>query len=93
MTGIIVRGALALTLILLIAVTGTPPPPASAATDTTSFERIDRYVTDQMDGSRIPGVSLAVVEGDQIVHSRWFGESGGRTSWPAYCSARSCRSG
>src|SRR5690606_36375876 len=26
------------------------------------FERIDRYVADQLDGSRIPGASVAIVE-------------------------------
>lgn len=75
MTGIFIRGALVLTLIVLIGVNGFLAPPASAA-DATSFDRIDEYVTEQMDGSRIPGTSLAIVEGDQIVHSRGFGESG-----------------
>ena len=37
------------------------------------FAAIDAYVTAQMKDARIPGVALAIVEGDQIVHLRGFG--------------------
>lgn len=41
----------------------------------TSFDTIDDYVEQQMHRLNIPGVSLAIVEGDQIVHQRGFGKA------------------
>lgn len=38
--------------------------------------RIDAYVRDQMDDSRIPGVAIAVVQGTDLVHSQGFGNDG-----------------
>lgn len=58
------------------------PPLAATAADATTYERIDRFVTDQMSGSRIPGAALAIVEGDQISHSQGFGDSGGTAITP-----------
>jgi CubicO group peptidase (beta-lactamase class C family) len=43
---------------------------------TVSFTEIDRYVQDEMDSSRIPGVAIAIVEGDRLVHSAGFGSAG-----------------
>ena len=43
--------------------------------DTNSFEAIDTYVEQQMHQLNIPGVSLAIVEGDRIVHLRGFGRA------------------
>ncbi|MDJ0706105.1 MAG: serine hydrolase domain-containing protein [Leptolyngbyaceae cyanobacterium MO_188.B28] len=40
-----------------------------------SYETIDTYVEEQMQRLNIPGVSLAIVEGDQIVHLRGFGQA------------------
>jgi CubicO group peptidase (beta-lactamase class C family)/putative hemolysin len=40
------------------------------------FQRIDAYVTDEMDDSRIPGVSIAIVEGGEIVHVAGYGDDG-----------------
>ena len=40
------------------------------------FEQIDAYVSDQMEGARIPGVSLAIVEDGVITHSAGFGNDG-----------------
>lgn len=51
----------------------TDRPPATAG-DT--FDRIDAYVRDQVGDSHIPGAAIAVVEGDQIVHARGFGDDG-----------------
>jgi len=42
----------------------------------TDFSAIDRYIEEQIDGSRIPGVALAIVEGDTVVHARGFGRAG-----------------
>ncbi|HWC29099.1 MAG TPA: serine hydrolase domain-containing protein [Dehalococcoidia bacterium] len=38
--------------------------------------RIDAYVQDQMDGSNIPGVSIAVAERGQVAYTRGFGDDG-----------------
>lgn len=47
-----------------------------AASDPVDFAEIDRYVQDQMDGSNIPGIVIAIVEGNEIVHARGFGDDG-----------------
>jgi CubicO group peptidase (beta-lactamase class C family) len=40
-----------------------------------SFAEVDAYVEEQMRRFNIPGASLAIVEGDQIVHLRGFGRA------------------
>lgn len=40
------------------------------------FDRIDAYVRDEMNDARLPGVSIAIVEGGEIVHARGFGDDG-----------------
>jgi CubicO group peptidase (beta-lactamase class C family) len=40
-----------------------------------SFAEVDAYVEQQMRRLNIPGASLAIVEGDQIVHLRGFGRA------------------
>ena len=54
---------------------------AKPVTKSTSYEAIDAYVEEQMHRLHIPGVSLAIVGGDQIVHLRGFGQArpGGET--------------
>ena len=49
-------------------------------TGSAGFGEVDGYVRSQMEDSRIPGVSLAIVRDDEIVHSRGFGraDSSGR---------------
>lgn len=46
-----------------------------AATDDPEFSEIDRFVEAEMDAQRIPGLSLAVVRDDRIVHLRGFGHA------------------
>ena len=48
------------------------------------FEKIDHFIKEQMNRLNIPGVSLAIVEGDQIVHLRGFGQArpGGEAPTP-----------
>ncbi len=48
------------------------------------FEMIDTYIESQMRRLNIPGLSLAIVEGDEIVHLRGFGKanSSGETPSP-----------
>jgi CubicO group peptidase (beta-lactamase class C family) len=49
-----------------------------------SCDAIDAYVEEQMRRLKIPGVSLAIVEGDKIVHLRGFGHArpGGEAPTP-----------
>jgi CubicO group peptidase (beta-lactamase class C family) len=54
----------------------TRPVTESAPNDAVaSYEGIDAYVEEQMRRLKVPGVSLAIVEGGQIVHLRGFGRS------------------
>lgn len=59
---------------------------ASAKPVSTSgpYDAIDAYVEEQMHRLNIPGVSLAIVEGDKIVHLRGFGKArpGGEAPTP-----------
>jgi CubicO group peptidase (beta-lactamase class C family) len=54
-----------------------PKPITGSASDdaVASYEAIDAYVEEQMRRLKIPGVSLAIVEGDEIVHLRGFGQA------------------
>jgi CubicO group peptidase (beta-lactamase class C family) len=52
------------------------PASAKPAFDSGSYEKIDAYIEKQLDALNIPGASLAIVEGDQIVHVKGFGVSG-----------------
>jgi CubicO group peptidase (beta-lactamase class C family) len=45
------------------------------AINNTSHTAIDGYIEKQMRSLKIPGVSLAIVEGDRIVHLREFGRA------------------
>ena len=40
------------------------------------YEEIDAYLGQQLKALNIPGASLAIVEGDRIVHMKGFGISG-----------------
>jgi CubicO group peptidase (beta-lactamase class C family) len=54
-----------------------PKPVTDSAPDdaVASYEAIDAYVEEQMRRLKMPGVSLAIVEGDKVVHLRGFGRS------------------
>jgi CubicO group peptidase (beta-lactamase class C family) len=64
----------------LFATTGSAQPVRGSA----SYDAIDAYVEAQMRRLHIPGVSLAIVEGDKIVHQRGFGKArpGGEAPTP-----------
>jgi len=51
------------------------PASARPAAKRTSYDAIDAYVLEQMHRLKMPGVSLAIVEGDRIVHLRGFGRA------------------
>jgi len=49
---------------------------SDAADSGSAYERIDAYVADQLQGSRIPGAALAIVDGGRVVHTTGFGSDG-----------------
>ena len=57
------------------------------ASNGTSYGAIDAYIEGQMHRLNIPGVSLAIVEGDQIVHLRGFGRAHPGDRPAAHCSS------
>ncbi|MBA2293089.1 MAG: beta-lactamase family protein [Gemmatimonadales bacterium] len=48
----------------------------TARPDSPDFAAIDAYVTQSMASDRVPGVAIAIVHGDSIVHLRGFGHDG-----------------
>ena len=76
---LVVGAALALTRKLFA-----KPASAKPVSNSTSYDAIDAYIEGQMRRLNIPGVSLAIVEGDQIVHLRGFGRArpGGEAPTP-----------
>lgn len=49
--------------------------PTMPVTRGASYNAIGAYIKEQMRRLKIPGISLAIVEGDQIVHLRGFGKA------------------
>jgi CubicO group peptidase (beta-lactamase class C family) len=78
--GSLFAGALLAATRLLFAKSASVKPASSG----TSYDAIDAYVEGQMHRLHIPGASLAIVEGDRIVHQRGFGRArpGGETPTP-----------
>jgi CubicO group peptidase (beta-lactamase class C family) len=50
-------------------------PSVITAAEPATFEAIDRYVEERMDASRVPGLALSIVAGDEVVHQRGFGHT------------------
>ncbi len=73
---LVVGAALALTR-KLFATSGPAKQASNSPSDdaVASYEAIDAYIEGQMRRLKIPGVSLAIVEGDKIVHLRGFGRA------------------
>jgi len=71
-----VGGAVALTRLLF-----SKPASAESTSSSSSYDAIDDYITSQMRRLHIPGASLAIVEGERMVHQRGFGlaRPGGET--------------
>lgn len=65
-----IGGALALTLWRLART-----PPAKRVDSMDSYDAIDAYVKAQLRRLKIPGASLAIVEGNRIIHMRGFGHA------------------
>jgi CubicO group peptidase (beta-lactamase class C family) len=72
------------TVLALILRVFAKPASAKPASSSASYDAIDSYVEEHMRRLKIPGVSLAIVEGDKIVHLRGFGKArpGGETPTP-----------
>jgi CubicO group peptidase (beta-lactamase class C family) len=51
------------------------PALAKPVSDSKNYDAIDAYLEGQIHRLNLPGVSLAIVEGDQIVHLRGFGRA------------------
>ncbi len=49
------------------------PPVASATANTADVEQIDAFVSEQINRHGLPGVALALVEGDQIIFMKGYG--------------------
>jgi len=65
-----IGGALALIRLLF-----SKPASAKPAPSISSYDAIDAYIMEQMHRLNIPGATLAIVEGDRIVHYRCFGRA------------------
>ena len=81
------RGAaLALGALFALVVVGIVEASAAGAssTATADFAAIDSYVQKEMAATRLPGASLGIVKGDEIVHLKGFGKAdpSGRRATP-----------
>lgn len=73
---ILFRSLLVCTVLVLTLQLYAKPASAKPASNSASYEEIDAYVEEQLKALNIPGASLAIIEGDQIVHVKGFGVSG-----------------
>ena len=75
------RAAIAVLAALLALLTlGAMRPPVAAAasapgTSTPDLAAIDRYVEAERRATRLPGLALGIVHGDQVVHLQGFGDA------------------
>lgn len=51
------------------------PTMAAASVNTSTLERIDAFVTQQMERHHLPGLALALVEGDQVIFMKGYGKA------------------
>jgi CubicO group peptidase (beta-lactamase class C family) len=76
----------AVVCVALICALAIAPVSASQTTDVdpSAFSQIDNYISSQMADLHIPGISIAIVQGSQIVHLKSFGitDSSGRLLTP-----------
>ena len=72
LTGLLL-GALVIALALPPLVPLMQPVQAASSMGSSNFATIDHYVQAQLDASRIPGLALGIVQGDQVAHLQGFG--------------------
>ena len=65
----------AATLIAWIALAFLVQPVYAASSTSSDLAKIDSFIRAQLDESRIPGLALGIVQGDQIVHLQGFGKA------------------
>jgi CubicO group peptidase (beta-lactamase class C family) len=77
-------GVLALALALFAERPGRRNAAQDSSSQSDTFEEIDAHIEQQMEWLNIPGVALAIVEGDEIAHLRGFGRAhpGGEAPTP-----------
>jgi CubicO group peptidase (beta-lactamase class C family) len=70
--------ALALGALFALVVVGIVEASAASVSSTAAadFAAIDRYIKKEMEETRLPGVALGIVKGDEIVHLKGFGKAG-----------------
>jgi len=66
---------LALFLPSLVLPSSAAAPPATSGID---FAALDAVISSQMSKHGLPGVALAVIEGDQVTYIKGYGEAGRR---------------
>lgn len=64
-----------LLLVCLFAITGISPSYADSLHSEMDFSAVDAYVESQMKALKIPGLALAIVQGDQVVYVKGYGEA------------------
>jgi CubicO group peptidase (beta-lactamase class C family) len=81
---LLICAVLALILRVPAAPASAKPASGSVSYDDALYDEVDAYVEQQMHRLNIPGVSLVIVKGDEIVHLRGFGQArlGGETPSP-----------
>ena len=62
-----------LTLIMVLLVCAAASTPQSLEAQAVPLDSVARYVTAEMQRQKIPGLSVAIVRGDSILHARGFG--------------------
>ena len=81
---LLIGAGLALALRVFVRPASAKPGSGSASYEVAPYDEIDAYFEEQMQRLNIPGASLAIVEGDQIVYIRGFGNArpGGEAPTP-----------
>ncbi len=64
-----------ITLLLTGAFPSSKKPVQASSTAPTAFANVDAYIEEEIQRLNLPGASLVVVEGEQIVHSQHFGNT------------------
>lgn len=71
-----IRGAIFASVTVLV-IASASPSSSNANTVSAPFDSaaVDRFITTQMARHHIPGLAVAITQGNRVVHSRGFGEA------------------
>lgn len=72
-----------LILVILLALLVIPRTGSAKHPEEATFGEVDRFIQDSMRANRIPGLSIAIVQGDQIVYLRGYGRAALGVDWTA----------